>query len=115
VPPVPGPYIQPPGYGGGYGYYPPQAGTNGFAIAALVCSIVLAVVCIGSILGIVFGIIGLRQCAERGQSGRGLAIAGIVIGGIAIVLWIVLIIVGTVAGHSSSPDNSGFGATLLAR
>jgi hypothetical protein len=79
-----------------------------------VCSIVLSIVCIGSILGVVFGIIGLRQCAQRGQQGRGLAIAGIVIGGVAILGWIILIALTTATGGSSSGGGS-FGALSLSR
>ncbi|MET9325512.1 DUF4190 domain-containing protein [Tsukamurella sp. NPDC003166] len=48
--------------------------TNGFAIAALVSSLVLAP------LGIIFGHISLRQIRRTGEGGRGLAIAGLVVG-----------------------------------
>lgn len=86
------------------GYYPPPTTTNGYAIAALACSIVLAVfVGIGSILGIVFGIIGLRHCRQHNERGRGLAIAGIVIGAIGILFWL-LALIGILVGSSSSGD-----------
>nr|WP_313774288.1 DUF4190 domain-containing protein [Mycobacterium sp.] len=48
--------------------------TNGFAITALVTSLVLAP------LGIVFGHLALRQIARTGENGRGLAIGGLVLG-----------------------------------
>lgn len=48
--------------------------TNGFAIAALVTSLVLAP------LGIIFGHLALSQIRRTGEAGRGLAIAGLVIG-----------------------------------
>jgi hypothetical protein len=35
---------------------------------------------IGSILGVIFGHIALRQIASTGEQGRGLAIAGLVLG-----------------------------------
>ncbi|MCV7044733.1 DUF4190 domain-containing protein [Mycobacterium frederiksbergense] len=57
------------------------------AIAALVCSLVLAP------LGIVFGHIALSQINRTGEEGRGLAIAGLVIGYIftaIAVLWFVV-------------------------
>lgn len=59
----------------------PSASTNGFAIASLVVGAVW-MWWIGSILAIVFGHIALKQiaCSEHGQGGRGLAIAGLVLG-----------------------------------
>ena len=98
---------QPPGYPppppGGYGYPPPQGvGTNGMAIASLVCSLFGWLCLIGPILGLIFGFIALGQIKQTGQGGRGMAIAGIVIGGIAIAvitgLGILRLVVGT-ASH----------------
>jgi hypothetical protein len=43
--------------------YPPSK-TSGFAIASLVCS----VTCIGSILGIIFGIVSLVQIGQNHNS-----------------------------------------------
>lgn len=56
------------------GYPGPQRRTNGFAIASLVLGILG-----GVLLSVIFGIIALSQIKSRGQSGRGLAIAGLVI------------------------------------
>ena len=63
--------------------------TNGFAVASLVLGI--AIVCtgiIGGILAVVFGNLALARidAAQGAQRGRGLAIAGIVLGWIAIGL-----------------------------
>lgn len=67
----------------GYGYPPPRPpGTNGMAIAGFV----LAFFC--TPLGIVFSAIGLSQTSRTGQSGRGLAIAGLVISVVSIVVGI---------------------------
>ena len=69
---------------------PPQS--NGFAIAALVCGIVglfIANFILGP-LAIIFGGIGLSR-ANRGARGRGMALAGIILGVIAIVLFIILL------------------------
>ena len=52
----------------------PVAQTNSMAIAALVSSLVLAP------LGVIFGHISLSQIKRTGEQGRGLAIAGLVIG-----------------------------------
>lgn len=59
----------------GAGGADPQEATNTLAVLALTCSIVLAP------LGIVLGILGLRQAKQRGQAGRGFALAGLCIGG----------------------------------
>lgn len=89
----------PPGYAPPPGYQPPQQpipqSTNGFAIASLVLGIVW-IWWIGSILALVFGYVGLSQIRRSGgyQGGRGLAIAGIVLGWVGIgflVLFILLL------------------------
>lgn len=56
-----------------YGFQP-QPRTNGLAIAALVGALFLAP------LGIVFGHISLAQIKRSGEQGRGLALAGLIIG-----------------------------------
>ena len=92
------PVHQPPGaypapYGYGYPYAPPKR-TNGLAIASMVLGI-LWLYWIGSILALVFGYIAKKQIRERGESGGGMATAGIVLGwigvgfiGLAVVLGI---------------------------
>lgn len=71
-------------------YQPPRrATTNGFAVAALVLGI--AVLCtgiIGGVLAVIFGSVALNRidAAQGAEKGRGLAIAGIVLGWIAIAL-----------------------------
>lgn len=91
-----------PGYPPGYGYptTPPQ---NGMAVASLVVSIVgvlgLCGYGLGGYLGIVGAILGhvaKRQIRERGESGGGMATAGIIIGwiaaGIAVLATVAIII-----------------------
>jgi Domain of unknown function (DUF4190) len=81
-PPPPGQwYGPPPGYPG-YGWPPPQR-TNGLAVASLVLGI-LWIYWIGSILALVFGYIARNQIRERGDSGDGMAIAGIVLGWVGV-------------------------------
>ncbi|BBY51932.1 hypothetical protein MARA_54000 [Mycolicibacterium arabiense] len=102
-PPPQGGGYPPPPQGGGYppppqgGGYPPPGGfgggaptkTNTLAIASLVCA-VLGLLCgVGSILGIVLGVVALNQIKQTGENGRGLAQAGIVVGAIFVVLGIV--------------------------
>lgn len=78
--------------------YPPPAigghhrGTNGMAIASMVLGI-LWIVGLGSILALVFGYVSLSQVKRSGETGRGMAIAGVVLGWIGLgflVLFIVL-------------------------
>jgi len=109
-PPPPGGYGSPPPPPGGYGYQPlPQAtGTNGMAIASLVCSLLGLLCAIGSILGLIFGFVALGQINKTGQGGRGMAMAGIIIGAISLVLGIVIGIIFAMSGstshtHSSAP------------
>jgi hypothetical protein len=102
------PYSQPgygqPGYGQpGYGQpsYNPAGfvedpGTDGFSIAALVCSIggaVMILPVIGSILGVIFGIMGLNRIKVSGQKGHGMALAGLIIGAVGLLLGIIVIVV----------------------
>ncbi|WP_158545848.1 DUF4190 domain-containing protein [Blastococcus sp. TF02A-30] len=83
----PGPYGgYPPGYGqppyGGYPYAPPRR-TNGMAVASMVLGI-LWLYWIGSILALVFGYVAKQQIRQRGDSGSGMATAGIVLGWVGI-------------------------------
>ena len=94
-PPWPGPY--PPPYPPPYPYYVASPSTNGFAIAALVLGI-LWVYWIGSILAVVFGHIALVQTRERGQRGRGMAIAGLVLGNIGLAVLVAVILGAFVVG-----------------
>src|SRR6185437_15544268 len=66
-------------YGPG-GYGPAPTKTNTLAIISLVCAIVSVVFGILSIVAIILGALGLKQITARGEKGRGLAIAGLVIG-----------------------------------
>jgi hypothetical protein len=81
-----------------------QAKTNGLSIAALVLGI-LWLYWIGSVLALVFGYMGKKQIDESGgmQTGRGMAVAGIVLGWIGVgtlVLFLVLLAVGVATSPS---------------
>jgi Domain of unknown function (DUF4190) len=89
-------YGPPPGYGGqpaygmpgygplpGYGYPRP---TNTLAILSLVMAFVFSPV------GLVLGIVARRQIRQTGEQGDGLALAGIIIGGIATALAVLALV-----------------------
>lgn len=74
--------------------YPPAslgARTEPFAIVALVCSLAGLVVCppVPGIVGIVFGHLALGRIRRFGYAGRGLAIAGLVVGYATVALALV--------------------------
>ncbi|MFC0673940.1 DUF4190 domain-containing protein [Brachybacterium hainanense] len=121
--PSPGPQSAPPGYTGPefgqgalpYGgpvqpvYYaaPP---TNGTATTALILGIVSLVLCGGvlSPIALVCGILGMKATADGTQGGRGLAIAGLVMGIVGTVLlllyvlWFVFVIGVGIWGSTAS-------------
>ncbi len=71
----------------GYAPVPAAPKTNVLAIVSLVISILGF-----NIIAIILGAIALSQIKKTGENGRGLAIAGIIIGAISIVLIIIWII-----------------------
>lgn len=88
----------------GHQDYRPPSKTNTLAIASFVSSFFI------SVAGIVLGHLALRQIKERKEDGRGLAIAGLVIGYISAAITVVGITVffGTfVVLASTAPGNSG--------
>ena len=93
APPPPPPQPGWAGPGGAYGYVAPRK-TNGFALASMVLGIVW-VYWIGSILALVFGYIALSQIkrSEGTQSGRGMAIAGVVLGWVGVAVIVLVSIV----------------------
>jgi hypothetical protein len=99
-------------YGGQYGYpvgyYAPSAGTNGMAIASLILGI-CGFFCITPFLGIGFGIAALSRIGKTGQSGKGMAIAGIILSGLWILLLVLVLATGGfhIAIGSSNPPSVG--------
>jgi len=110
--PAPG-YEQPPAQPYGYppqGYpqyaqQPPMpVGTNGLAIASLICAFVFPIV------GVILGHIALNQIKQTNQEGRGLAIAGLAIGysaiGIGLIIACVYII--AIAAFLNANPSGGY-------
>lgn len=77
-----------------------QSGTDGFAIASLVLSL-LGFIGICAILGVIFGLVALNRIGKTQRGGRGMAIAGTVIGGGWLVLTILVVIAISIAGSNS--------------
>jgi hypothetical protein len=67
---------------------------------------------IGSVLAVIFGCISLRQIRERGEGGRGMAIAGVVLGSVGVVLVVAAIIV-IVCVALAGGFHSGGGSTVV--
>jgi hypothetical protein len=112
APPAPGvaatyyslPYVGAPYGAPGYG-----SGTNGLALAGLLVSSVgwLVLSIVGPIVGIILSAFGLRAAKQREaagnpNSGRGLAMAGLIIGiviGSIAALLIIVLVVASVASY----------------
>lgn len=78
------------------------ATTSGFAIASLVLGILG-----GAILAIIFGFIALSQIKKSGAKGRGMAIAGVVLGFVWSALIVVLIIAAVIGSSYSRYSGNG--------
>ncbi|GAA1694049.1 hypothetical protein GCM10009808_08940 [Microbacterium sediminicola] len=105
VPPAPTPPAAPPAYGAAPtappvypaaapGGYPPAPSTNTLAIVSLISSLVgvFIIPVIGQIVGVITGHISLGQIKHTGEGGRGLALAGVIVGWVSMGLWIIGIV-----------------------
>lgn len=72
--------------------YVQNAGTNSMAVASFVCGFLC------SLLAVVFGHIALSQISRSGESGRGLAIAGLVLGYIGVGVVVLAVLAGAASG-----------------
>jgi hypothetical protein len=78
----------------------PSPGTNGLAIASMVLGIIW-LYWLGSILAVIFGHIALSQIKRTNQGGKGMAVAGLVLGYIGLAVLVVVIIALVAASNSS--------------
>jgi hypothetical protein len=93
------------------GYYagPMPPSTNGLAIASLICSIASFVVLpfVGGVLGVVLGHVALSQInqSEGREEGRGMAIAGLIIGyaNLALSLIVIVLIIVAIIAAANPP------------
>jgi uncharacterized membrane protein len=63
------------------------------AIASIVASAIGVLCCIGSIVGIVLGVVALNQIKQSREGGHGLAIAGIAVGAVTLLLSMIWMII----------------------
>ncbi|MEZ3160121.1 DUF4190 domain-containing protein [Microbacterium sp. BWT-B31] len=84
-------YPSAPAYGGGYAQQP---GTNTLAIVSLIASIVgfTVIPFIGSVVGVITGHMALSQIKRTQEQGRGLAIAGLIVGYVGIGLTLLSVV-----------------------
>lgn len=68
----------------GYTPYNNPAPVNGTSIAALV----LGILCCVPGVGLVLGVIALKQIKKKGERGRGMAVAGIVLSAFGLMVWV---------------------------
>jgi hypothetical protein len=76
------------------GYQPPIQRTNGFAVASMVLGI-LWLFYLGSILALIFGYIAKQQIRQRGETGDGMATAGIILGWVGIGIFFLSVFAAT--------------------
>ena len=91
----------------GYGYPPPQLQpqkTNTMSILGLIFAFIF------SPLGLIFSIVGLSQTKRRGEGGRGLAIAGLIISIISLIIGILMIVVVATAASTAIKNAGGIDA-----
>lgn len=95
---------------GQFGYMPiQQPRTNSLAVGSLICGIgQIFVWTPASIAAVIMGHIARRQIKQSGETGDGMAVAGLVLGwiGIALTVLFVLILVLAVAATSHSTGTS---------
>lgn len=99
-----------PGYPGDPGYQgmAPAGRINGISVASLVCGLaqfllwffLLVPGFIAALLGLVLGVVALGQIRRRGETGRGMALTGILLGGLGVVAGVALaILIGVGSAH----------------
>lgn len=77
--------------------YASSNGNIGFAIASMVCGILSLICCCFSLFSLVLGVAAVVLgivCLSGKYEGKGMAIAGIITGGIGIFIWVIFILIG---------------------
>lgn len=98
-----------------YNYIPTEehTGTNGLCVAGFVVSLV-SILCCGltSIIGLILSIVGLILANKRGQGGKGMAIAGIIISALFTLLFLTIAIGLNILGNNVSNGDYEFLQTI---
>jgi hypothetical protein len=103
--------MPPPGYPpnfssqgpGGYAL-PPATRTSAAAIVSLVCGLILCVPFVTGLVALITGIVGISATSNPAVKGRGMAIAGIILGLISVGLWGLAGYGGYAIFQKSAPD-----------
>ncbi|MFS0733187.1 DUF4190 domain-containing protein [Microbacterium sp. 1P10UB] len=93
--PAAAPYGAAQGYPAAYTPYPTEPKTNVLAIISLIASIVgfiWIIPFLGGLAGAIMGHISLGQIKKNGEKGRGLALAGIIVGWVGVGLFVIGVI-----------------------
>lgn len=86
----------------------PAGRINGVAVASLVCGLaqfllwffLLVPGFVAALLGLVLGVVALGQVRRSGEAGRGLALTGILLGGLGVLAGVVVaILIGVGSAH----------------
>lgn len=88
----PQPVYQQPAYG-----YPAAPPTNTLAVVSLVASLATLVLGVTAIVGVITGHMALGQIKRTGEGGRGMAVAGLIIGYVFVGFGVLAIVVGVIA------------------
>jgi hypothetical protein len=87
-PPMYPPNVPPGGFGPPGYSLPSQSRTSAVAIVSLICGLVLCFPVITGLIAIITGIIGIGQTSNPAYKGRGMAIAGLLLGVVNCVAWL---------------------------
>jgi len=85
------PSMQPPGnfggnFGGNYGY-PGPSRVSAASITSLVCGLIFCIPFVTGIVAVITGFVGISVTGNPGVRGRGMAIAGLILGILSLGLW----------------------------
>ncbi|MFF3491115.1 DUF1707 and DUF4190 domain-containing protein [Streptomyces sp. NPDC002795] len=74
-------------------FLPPPPPTNGKAIGALVCGVgTFFSAGVSAIPAVILGHMARKEIRERGESGDGMAVGGLVLGWLSVAFWVLLIV-----------------------
>jgi Domain of unknown function (DUF4190) len=107
------PYV-PPGMQGPSGYsLPPTTRTSGAAITSLVCGLIMCIPFVTGLVAVITGFIGISTTSNPAVKGRGMAIAGLILGLLSLAGW-GLLSIGSVALFHGSTAQRVFAKQYLA-